>query len=63
VIKVINNDSGANERSLGGSPDFIYSTAASADGKMIVGGGQDGVLRIWEGVKNDPARVLDVSKK
>ena len=27
--------------------DFMNATAVSADGKMVVAGGQDGVLRVW----------------
>lgn len=59
----INTLDGGSERNLSGAGDYSYSAAVSADGKTFVAGGQDGILRIWEGAKNDPARVLDVSKK
>lgn len=34
--------------------DFMQSAAASADGNFIVAGGQDSVLRIWNGVEGKP---------
>ena len=30
--------------------DFMQSAAASADGKFVVAGGQDSVLRVWNGL-------------
>ena len=30
---------------------FLYSVAASADGRVIVAGGDDGTLRVWDGVE------------
>ena len=41
-------DNGSNVRDLSGATDFMYSAAASADGKTLVAGGQDSVLRIWK---------------
>ncbi len=43
-----NAANGGNVRNYGGSSDFVYSVGASADGKTIVAGGQDGVMRIWQ---------------
>jgi WD40 repeat protein len=40
--------SGRNVRTLEGSNDFIYAARPSADGALIVAGGQDGILRIWD---------------
>jgi WD40 repeat protein len=40
-------DNGGNVRSFSGGEDFMYSVAVSADGKTIVAGGQDSVVRIW----------------
>jgi len=42
-------DSGGGQvRTLDGSTDFIYAAASTRDGSLIVAGGQDGVLRIWD---------------
>ena len=35
------------DRSFPGVADFMHSAAVSADGKTVVAGGQDGVLRVW----------------
>jgi WD40 repeat protein len=43
-----NAANGGNVRNYGGSSDFVYSVDASDDGKTIVAGGQDGVMRIWQ---------------
>lgn len=40
-------DSGNKSKSLSGSADFMHAVAASADGKTIIAGGQDGILRAW----------------
>jgi len=42
-------ENGENASNLTGESDFIYSAAATPDGKVIVAGGQDGVLRVWNG--------------
>jgi WD40 repeat protein len=42
-------ENGEGASSLTGESDFIYSAAATPDGKVIVAGGQDGVLRVWNG--------------
>ena len=41
-------DNGDNVRSLGGGTDFMYSSAATADGKIVVAGGADSFLRVWD---------------
>ena len=42
-------ENGEGASSLTGESDFIYSAAATPDGKVMVAGGQDGVLRVWNG--------------
>jgi len=32
-----------------GSADFMQAAAVSADGQVVIGGGSDGVLRVWDG--------------
>lgn len=36
-------------RSLTGASDFLYAVAASADGTLIATGGEDGVVRLYDG--------------
>ena len=42
-----NSSNGGGVRDLGGAADYMYSLGVSADGKTIIAGGQDGVLRVW----------------
>lgn len=48
------NAAGNEVRSYTGAADFLYSAAATPDGKAIVAGGQDGVLRLWDGTAPEP---------
>ncbi|MSR65830.1 MAG: hypothetical protein EXS24_00455 [Pedosphaera sp.] len=36
-------------RNYAGSTDFVYAAAATPSGNIVVAGGQDSVLRVWEG--------------
>jgi len=40
-------DNGGNVRTFGGAADYMYTVAASPDGKHVVAGGYDSVVRIW----------------
>jgi WD40 repeat protein len=40
---------GDNYRTLDGGTDFMYSAAAARDGSIVAAGGEDGVLRVWNG--------------
>ncbi|MBC8001437.1 MAG: hypothetical protein H7X97_02505 [Opitutaceae bacterium] len=42
-------DNGSDVRGFSGFSDFVYATAATPDGSVVVAGGQDGVLRVWNG--------------
>ncbi|MDP7205834.1 MAG: hypothetical protein QGH11_09710, partial [Pirellulaceae bacterium] len=46
-VHVKRADNGGNVRVLGGGGDFMYTVGVTGDGKVIVAGGQDSVLRIW----------------
>jgi WD40 repeat protein len=40
---------GDNYRTFEGGTDYMYSAAAARDGSVVVGAGEDGVLRVWNG--------------
>ncbi|HXY32892.1 MAG TPA: c-type cytochrome domain-containing protein [Planctomycetaceae bacterium] len=40
---------GDNFRTLEGATDYLYSATATADESVIAAGGEDGVLRLWNG--------------
>ena len=50
-------------KSFPGPSDFVYSGAASADGSVVVAGGQDGVLRVWDGAGKEVATFGAGEKK
>jgi WD40 repeat protein len=49
VAKLWNIDNGGNQRTFSGATDFLFAVAASADGKLVATGGEEGVLRIYNG--------------
>ena len=42
-------ENGENVRTFNGATDYVYSAVATPDGKIVVAGGQDGMLRVWSG--------------
>ena len=46
-MRLVNAANGGNVRDFRGAADYMYSAAASADGKTIIAGGLDSVLRVW----------------
>jgi WD40 repeat protein len=53
-VRFINAANGSNQRDFSGPTEYMYSVGASGDGKTIVAGGLDSVLRIW----NDQGQEL-----
>ncbi len=47
TVQVKNSANGGNAANLGGAADYMYAAAPTGDGKLIVGGGQDSVVRVW----------------
>jgi WD40 repeat protein len=47
TVKMKNSANGRDVRDFGGSGDFVHGCSISANGKLIVAGGQDSVLRAW----------------
>ena len=47
TVRLINTSNLNDARSFSGGTDFMYASAVTPDGKVVLGGGQDSVLRIW----------------
>ena len=47
-IRLVRAADGGSERDFTGPTDFMYAVAASADGNVVIGGGQDSTVRIWK---------------
>lgn len=48
-VRLWNVDAGSHLRNFGGAPDYIHVVVASGDGTVVAAGGQDGVVRIYNG--------------
>jgi WD40 repeat protein len=44
-----NADNGGNQRTFPGAKDFLYAVAVSGDGKLVAHGGEEGVVRLYNG--------------
>lgn len=47
--KLWNVDNGGTQRVFAGATDYLFAVAASPDGKVVVTGGEEGVVRIYNG--------------
>ncbi|WP_437223142.1 c-type cytochrome domain-containing protein [Planctomicrobium sp. SH661] len=47
LVRIVNED-GGQVRSVAGLPDFVHTVVASETGTVLVGGGEDGTVRIWD---------------
>jgi WD40 repeat protein len=43
-------ENGDSVRTFSGETDYVYSAMATPDGKIVVAGGQDSMLRVWNGL-------------
>ena len=49
TVKAHRANDGGNYRSFSGPTDFVYSAATTRDEAVTLAGGEDGVLRVWNG--------------
>ncbi len=47
-VRIINDD-GGEVRSIAGLPDFMQAAASTPNGTILIGGGEDSTLRVWNG--------------
>ena len=48
------NEKGEKVRTFSGATDFIHSSAVTPDGRIVLAGGQDSILRVWSGTNGKP---------
>jgi WD40 repeat protein len=61
-VKLV-KESGSDVRSFAGTgSDFVYAATATPDGKLIVAGGQDGVLRVWNAADGKAVGTFEAPK-
>ncbi len=56
------NEGGGDARTFSGASDFMYAGAATPDGKIVIAGGQDGILRIWNGANGNSIATFEPPK-
>jgi WD40 repeat protein len=54
---------GGNTRNFGGNSDFVYAVGVSPDGSIVAAGGEEGVVRIYNGNNGQLVRSLAPPKQ
>jgi WD40 repeat protein len=49
TIRFWNADNGGNTRNFGGNSDYLYAVGVSPDGSIVAAGGEEGILRLYNG--------------
>lgn len=57
LIRIVNDD-GSQVRSMEKLPDFMQSAASSASADVVIGGGEDSFLRVWDGTNGKELAVF-----
>jgi WD40 repeat protein len=52
------NVNGGNTRNFGGNADFLYAIGVSPDGALVAAGGQEGVVRLYNGMNGQLLKSL-----
>jgi len=52
------NTNGGNTRNFSGSTDFLYALSVSPDGALVAAGGQEGVVRVYNGTNGQLLKSL-----
>jgi WD40 repeat protein len=57
-VRFWNVDNGGNTRNFGGSTDFLYAIAVSPDGAVVAAGGEEGIVRLYNGANAQLIKAL-----
>src|SRR5205085_5186270 len=57
-VRFWNVDNGGNTRNFAGSTDFLYAVGVSADGSVVAAGGEEGVVRLYNGTTGQMIKAL-----
>jgi WD40 repeat protein len=49
---------GGNTRNFGGNKDFVYAVSVTPDGAVLAAGGEEGVVRLYNGTNGQLVRTL-----
>lgn len=59
TVRFITANNGSNFRNFAGSTGYMYASDASRDEKVVIAGGEDGVIRVWNGTNGQVIRTFD----
>ncbi|MBV9123049.1 MAG: hypothetical protein JO112_06815 [Planctomycetes bacterium] len=45
-------------RNFGGNSDYLYAVAVSSDGALVAAGGEEGIIRVYNGTNGQLLRSL-----
>jgi len=57
-VRFWNVDNGGNVRNFAGSTDFLYALGVSPDGAIVAAGGEEGVVRLYNGANGQLIKTL-----
>ncbi len=57
-VRFWNVDNGGNTRNFGGSTDFLYALGVSPDGAIVAAGGEEGIVRLYNGNNGSLIKTL-----
>jgi WD40 repeat protein len=57
-VKFFNVENGGNVRNFGGMTDYIYAVDVSPDGNVVAAGGEEGIVRVYNGANGQVLRSL-----
>jgi len=49
TVKMWNVDNGGTMRNFGSNSDFVYAVGVSPDGAVLAAGGEEGIVRLYNG--------------
>jgi WD40 repeat protein len=57
LVRIVSDD-GTEVRAIARLPDFMQSAASASSGALIIGGGEDSALRLWDGASGTELAVF-----
>jgi hypothetical protein len=58
TVRMWNVDNGGNIRNFGGNNDYLYAVGISADGTVVAVGGEEGIVRLYNGTNAQLVKSL-----